>query len=167
MATNRGKQFEQKLYENFMQSFPNGLIVRLNDQLSGYKVTSQNVSDFIAFNGQTLYFLEAKSVHEVSFSFTNLRQYELMLRYAHVQNVCPIVVIWFVNLDRVIAVPILTIKKMKQDGMKSFNLKNVNRERYYMIDIPSVKLRTFMNSDYCCLSSVLSSDEIENYGEVK
>lgn len=39
---------------------------------------------------------------------------------------------------------------MKEDGKKSVGIKAV-KEGYNIIEIPSVKLRTFMDSDYSVL----------------
>lgn len=164
MAINRGKMFEQKAAENLRQAFPEGLIMRLNDQMSGLKTVSCNPGDYLMYNDGRLYFLEMKSVHGASFPLINLRQYVEMVPYADIKGVFCVVLIWFVDQDRVVAVPFHTIKKMKHNGLKSLNPKTIDREKYYIIDVPSVKLRTFMNSDYHCLSNLLSGAEIEKYG---
>lgn len=158
-----GKQFEQKFRENWITSMPGSFILRLNDQVSGYN-NSNNLSDFICFTKGILFPIETKSIQKVSFPFTNLVQYDRMEAVCDLEGVLPLVVMWFVNSDRVLAVPIKTIRKMKKHGLKSLNPNTVDREKYYMVDIPSVKLRTFMNSDYSCLTSMLSNEEIETYG---
>ena len=43
-----GKKFEMKFKEDWKRSFPGGDITRLPDQLSGFKSTGQNISDFIS-----------------------------------------------------------------------------------------------------------------------
>lgn len=37
---------------------------------------------------------------------------------------------------------------MKEDGKKSVNITTIDNENYRFFDIPSTKLRVFMDSDY-------------------
>lgn len=157
-----GKAFEQKVKECWIKSFPEGFILRLPDQMSGFHL-SNNVADFICFNESKLFLLEAKSVQTASFPFANLRQYEKLLKCSHIKGVRPLVVIWYIKKDRVIAVPIVTIKKLIDDGFKSLNVDKVDRNRYYIMDIPSVKLRTFMDSDFSILMELPEDEEIDKF----
>lgn len=163
-SKNFGKQMEQKFKEDYIKTVPDGFILRLPDQVSGYQ-NSNNISDFICYHNGCLLPIEVKAIQTISFPFSNLRQYDRMEAVCEIEGVKPIIIMWFVYLDRVIAVPIQTIKKMKKDGLKSLNPKTLNRNKYYIMDIPSVKLRTFMNSDYKCLDEILNNEELENYGE--
>lgn len=43
------------------------------------------------------------------------------------------------------------MKKMHEDGKKSINIKMLEDNVYNIIEIPSVKKRTFMESDYSVL----------------
>ena len=63
------------------------------------------------------------------------------------------VVLWLYEKDKVFYIPIATITKMKNDGKKSVGIRSID-EGYYIIEIPSKKLRTYMNSDYSCLSKL-------------
>ena len=63
------------------------------------------------------------------------------------------VVLWLYEKDKVYYVPISTITQMKADGKKSVGLKSVE-EGYNIIEIPSKKLRTYMDSDYSCLADL-------------
>lgn len=146
-----GKAFEAKVKENFKTSFPEGYILRLADQQSGYLTTSSNPADFVAYNYPHLFLLEAKSIQTASFPFSNLRQYDRLLAAAYKPGVRAGVVMWFTSRDLVWFVPIVTIKKMKDAGLKSLNPDKIDRDTYYILPLPSVKLRTFMNSDYSVL----------------
>ena len=157
---NLGKQFEQKVRDNFKASFPQGYILRLADQQSGYLNTSSNPADFLGYNYPYLFLLEAKSIQTPSFPFSNLRQYEKLIQAAYLPGVRAGVVMWFVDLDLVWYVPIVTIKKMKDNQLKSLNPKKLDRDTYPVWPLPSVKLRTFMNSDYQLLMSIPSDQEI-------
>ena len=48
---------------------------------------------------------------------------------------------------------------MKSDGKKSVNIKMLNDNNYHIIDIPSKKLRTMMESDYSILNLSLQFGE--------
>ena len=62
MASNRGKDFEERFKEDWDKCFPGTLIFRLKDQMNGFKQTSQNPCDFIGFPGKdTLFMIECKS----------------------------------------------------------------------------------------------------------
>ena len=51
---------------------------------------------------------------------------------------------------------------MKEDGLKSINIKTY--EQYPHIDIPSVKKRVFMDSDYSVIFDTLKELDNENFG---
>ena len=60
------------------------------------------------------------------------------------------VILWFIDHDKVVYVPIDTVIKMSDDGKKSINIKDLDSE-YYIIDLPSTKKRTFMETNYTLL----------------
>lgn len=43
---------------------------------------------------------------------------------------------------------------MKEDNRKSVNVKYLDSNEYNIIEIPSVKKRVFMDSDYRCLADL-------------
>ena len=47
MAVNKGKQFEERVKKDWLESFPGSALTRLYDQVSGYKEVSRNICDFI------------------------------------------------------------------------------------------------------------------------
>jgi len=153
MAKNRGKQFERKFAEDFQRSFPNGTLDRLYDQMSGYKTIS-NISDFIGYNYPNIFYLECKSHEGNTFPLSNLTQYEPLSRKVGIKGVRAGVIIWFTDHDRVIYVPISTITKMKEDNVKSVNIRLIDEEMYKYVNIPSTKKRVFMDSDYSVLMNL-------------
>lgn len=54
MTKNSGKKFEAKFLSDWKASFPNTFILRLHDLTTGYKITSQNPCDYIAYNNHQL-----------------------------------------------------------------------------------------------------------------
>lgn len=159
MADNLGKKFEQKVKEDWNKSFPNGLLIRLPDQQSMY-YGSTNICDYLGFNKNTLFLLEVKSVQKPSFPFANLPQYERLKNYINIEGVRAGVIIWFTLTDNVIYVPISTVKKLKLNNIKSINYNKIDREKYFIMDIPSRKLVTFMESDYKCLMNIPEDKDI-------
>lgn len=72
-----------------------------------------------------------------------------------------------IDHDKVVFLPIATVKKMKEDGCKSFNIKMLSENKYDIIDIPSTKKRVYMNSDYSIiltqfLNTFCINEEVKN-----
>lgn len=166
MAVNKGKQWEDKFKKDFEKLLTNkngakiGCIIRLKDQVSKYKGTSSNPCDFICFILGLMFLVECKSVKKgktFSISGKNFKQYEDLLNFKNITGVCPYVIIWFREFQKVIAVRINEIEKMKLDKKKSINLKMLGTQDYEIIEIPSVLRRVFLDCDY----SILVSTEIQ------
>lgn len=147
MNINRGKQFEQKFREDFLK-IPGVSLDRLYDQVSGmYGV--RNICDFIVYHYPNIFYLELKSHIGNTFPLSNLSQFDKLLTKTGIGGVRVGVIIWFIDHDKIYYVPISTIKKMKDDGKKSVNIKDI--DTYRIIDIPSNKKRVFLDSDYSVL----------------
>lgn len=142
---NRGKQFETRFREDFKKSFPNCLIMRLPDNVSGYYKTARNPCDFVCFVHGTLHLVEVKCHYGNTFPFSALRQYEILKGLSVYEGVRCEVVIWFIDKDRVLLVPIEAIGKEMAKGRKSISASNPPEGS---LDVPSKKLRSFMESDY-------------------
>lgn len=150
MGNNQGKAFEEKFRECWKKSLPedDNFIYRLPDQVSGFLNTSQNPCDFICFTNNRLFLIECKSHDGASIPFTSIPQYERLLNHKNKKNVFPGIVIWFKEKDKVLWVPIETAEKIYNDGNKSIQLKMFVNKLYNIIEVPSVKKRVFMDSDY-------------------
>lgn len=153
-----GKRFEEKFKLDFKRSFPTGTIDRIYDTTNGFKSIS-NISDFIGYSYPYIMYLECKSHLGNTWNFSYFTQYEKLLNKLDLKGVIAGVVLWMIDHDKVVFLPIATVKKMKEDGCKSFNIKMLSENRYNIIDIPSVKKRIFMDSDYSCL--LLNADQME------
>lgn len=158
---NRGKEFESLFLKQWKKCFPNSFIFRLKDDVSNYKYTAANPADFICFTQGRLYLIETKTVQGNTFPFSNLSQYDKLSSYSHIDGLVAGVVIWFYDHNRILFVPIQTCKQMKDiDGLKSINIKTAP-DKYYLKEIPSIKRRVFLDSDYRILTEVLEHGEIE------
>lgn len=146
----KGKQFEEKFKLDWMKSFPNGFIHREVDQMSGYKITSSNICDFIAYSNPNLFLMECKTHKGASLPLANITQYDKLKEKVGIPGVRAGVILWLYEKDIVMYIPISTITKLKNDGKKSVGLKAIE-EGYNIKVIPSKKKRIFMDSDYSCL----------------
>lgn len=146
MSRDYGKAFEKKLKEDWLK-IENSTIDRLYDSMSGYRAIS-NISDFIAYKYPNIFYLEAKSIRGNTFPLSNLSQYEKLKTKVGIPGVRTGVVIWFIDHDRVLYVPISTIARLKEDNKKSVNIRTIFKENYNVIELPSVKKRVFCDTDY-------------------
>ena len=153
MAYNIGKAFEERFVKDWKESFPNTFCYRLHDQVSGYKIVSRNPCDFICFENGRLHLIECKSHKGASMPLSNLRQYEEMKKYSNIENVFIGVVLWLIEKDIVLYVPLRTVDKLIEDGKKSIGLSLI-KDGYDAFEIPSEKLRTFMKSNYKVLGDL-------------
>ena len=150
MANNRGKQFEEQFRKDFLKTFPDGFILRLPDQMSGYKSYSQNPCDFICFTNGKLFLIECKSHKGASLPFDVITQFDKLASYSDIPDVYAGVVIWLYEKDKVLYAPINLIKRLKGEGKKSIGIKALNEYEEF-IEIPSEKKRVMMSSDYSIL----------------
>ena len=75
-----------------------------------------------------------------------LRQYDLLDSYSRCDGVEAEVVLWLIDRDLVLLAPIGSIRRLKADGRKSISAKDY--ASYGIREVPSRKLRVFMESDY-------------------
>ena len=149
MATNRGKQWEAKLKEDFSK-LPGAYIYRVPDNMSGYRGIT-GISDFIGYKYPKIFFIEAKTILGNTFPLTNFTQFDKLMTIPTEKGIHRGVMIWFQDHQSVLYVPLLTIAKMKSDGKKSVNINKIDEEGYEYIKIPSVQKRVFLDSDYSVL----------------
>ena len=147
MAVNHGKAFEQKFREDWLKTFPGSFIYRLPDIQTGYK-NSNNPCDFFCYVDSKLFLVECKATLEATLNFSKIPQYERLLPYKNIQGVNPGVLVWFENYDKIYWCPITEIEKIKTENKKSIKYIDLKNKVYNMIEIPSIKKRVFMESDY-------------------
>ena len=143
---NYGKQFEKKFASDVIK-VPGVSVDRILDVTYGYKSIS-NVSDFIVYKYPEIFYMEIKSIHGNTFPLTNLTQYEKLLRKKGIKGVNAGVTIWFIDHQRVVYVPITTFERLKDEGAKSLNIRTLDLSEYGVIEVPSIKKRVFLDSDY-------------------
>lgn len=138
-----GKEFEERFKQDWKESFPNAFLMRLHDQVSGYKTISQNPCDFIAYNYPFLFLIECKTCKDNTFAFSKFTQYERLRSFKGIFGLIAGVVIYYYNVKKVIFVPIGVAEKLKNNGAKSIRYDSEG-----VIELGSVPLRTFMKTNY-------------------
>ena len=76
-----------------------------------------------------------------------------MLEYKSISGVNAGFIVWFVDHDKILWIPAATMEKIRNEGLKSFNINKMSSEDYFFLEIPSKKLRTFMTTDYSWLTN--------------
>ena len=155
MAVNHGKAFENIFKADWIKTFPEAFIYRLPDIQTGYK-NSNNPCDFFCYVDGKLFLVECKVTLESTLNFSKIPQYERLLPYKNILGVNPGILVWFESYDKVYWCPITEVEKIKNENKKSIKYIDLKNKVYNMIEIPSIKKRVFMESDY----SILNRKEI-------
>ena len=147
MAENRGKKFEAKFKEDWHRTLPDTFLYRLQDSMGGFSGIV-NICDFIAYTNSKLFLIECKAHQGNTWPITNFRQYEDLLSANQFKGVYPGVLLWFVDHNKVVWIPITEIETMMNDGKKSVNIKMLKDNLYNIYEIPSKQKRVYLDSDY-------------------
>lgn len=147
MAKNYGKEFEQKFKEDFLK-LGDCCADRLYDVVTGYKSIKQ-VADFLCYKFPNNFYIECKSHRGASIPMSNITQYDKLKEKIGITGVRAGVVLWLIDKDIVMYIPMSTVKQLKENGEKSIGIRHL--KDYNIYEIPSVKKRVFMDSDYSLL----------------
>lgn len=156
MSVNRGKEFEHKFFEDWTRCFKDSFILRLYDPGFGMRGIS-NPCDFICFVNKHLYLIETKTIHGNSFPISNLSQYDKLLGYKNIPGLIACVLIWYIDHDKIVAVPIETFEHLKSTGKKSLNIKTIS-DTPGVVNVPVYKKRVFLDADYTSLELLFGED---------
>lgn len=151
-----GKKFEERFKLDWIECFSDSTITRLYDVTTGY-LSLSTISDYICYKYPYQFFIECKTHKGASIPFTNITQYDKMIKVVGVEGVRAGVILWLYEKDKVFYIPVSTITQMKNDGKKSVGIKAVE-EGYNIIEVPTKKLIHYMK---CDLSFMLNLKEGE------
>lgn len=138
--------------KNWEKCFPNSFCLRLPDQQSGYFGTSQNICDFICFVNNKLFLIECKSHAGASIPFDCIPQMRHLIKYKDIPGIISGIILFLYEKDKVLFIPASVLKDLNDLGDKSVGIRNLTDDR--IIDIPSVKKRIMMDSDYSILMNI-------------
>ncbi len=80
----------------------------------------------------------------------------------HIPGVRIGVILWFIDHDCICYCPISSIYNMKKDNKKSVHINYVKNKEYGVIEIPSIKKRTYLEADYSILTKLNDKEEVVN-----
>lgn len=135
MGVNRGKDFEECIREA-CEAVADTSVTRLIDPQAGY-AGIRNICDFIVYHYPTQFFLECKSIKGNTLNFKSditKNQWDGMLEQSKVRGVVAGVIVWFIDHDQTIFVPIQSLEEMRQCGEKSFNVTKWSVDDWFHID---------------------------------
>lgn len=155
MGINRGKQFEEQVRTG-LEVIPNTSVVRLIDPQGGQSGVS-NICDFIVYHYPHQYFIECKSCHGNTLSIhTNNpknkygaisnTQWQGLLQMSSITGVVAGVIVWFIDHDITVFIPIQVLQNMRDLGAKSVNINKVDLTLCYQIS--GKKRRVLFDYDF-------------------
>lgn len=124
MALNRGKQFEQRMREQF-EKLDNTFVLRLYDVTMGYS-NIDNPCDLIVYKDGTLNLFECKAIHGNTLNFkAHIRenQWDKLLEYSKIDGVNAGILCWFIDKGETLFLPIQDLEQLYLNEYKSFNFE--------------------------------------------
>lgn len=145
---NRGKQFEDQVRIGF-ERVPDTSVDRLIDPQNGYAGV-RNICDFIVYHYPHEYYIECKSCYGNTLPFSNIttNQWQGLLEKSKYAGVVAGVVVWFIDHDITMFIPIKTLERMRQEGAKSVNVKHQENLNYEHYIVPGNKKRVLFDYDF-------------------
>lgn len=129
MGINRGKQFEDRLQEQF-EKLKNTNLTRLYDVTMGYSGVN-NPCDFIIYKYPNIFYMEAKAIHGNCLNFKSHikdNQWDKLLEYSQTNGVRAGIICWFIDKDITLYLPIQYLAYLDDKGEKSFNINKSYRD---------------------------------------
>lgn len=119
MAENVGKKFEARIKKAF-ECVEGVSIDRIHDQTTGY-AGSTNICDFIVYKKPYEYYIECKTIHGNTLPLGNIthNQWSGLIEKSQINGVRAGVIVWFVDKDITMYVPIQTLQALEKQGYKS------------------------------------------------
>ena len=146
MANNRGKKFEDVVRQCFEKA-DDVSIDRLRDAPKKLKGVD-NPSDFIVYKKPHEIYVECKSHLGNTLPFSCIREEQIqgMTKKVEIEGVKAGIIIWYIDHDLTIWIPIDEVVNMIDQGYKSINVKDLNYPRN-IIRIDGTKKRIYFDYD--------------------
>lgn len=145
MASNKGKQFEDVIRKSFLK-VPDVSIDRLRDAPRKLK-NVDNPSDFIVYKKPHEIYVECKSHKGNTLPFSCIREEQItgMLEKSKIEGVKCGLIIWYIDHDITVWVPIDEVVNWQNTGAKSINVREL--EFLDCIYIQGKKKRIYFDYD--------------------
>lgn len=123
-----GKEAEQKIREWLDRPQDGYSFDRIPDQMTGF-YGSKNICDFTCFKSPYMYYIESKATWEANFPFSMITetQHEGLLNKSIIHNVFGFIIVLFASYKRAFVLRIEDIDKLEQQGVKSLNIKKIDK----------------------------------------
>lgn len=127
-TSNLGKKAEGKIKEWLDRPEDGYSFDRIKDQMTGF-YGSSNICDFTCFKSPYMYYIESKATWEDRFDFNMLTQtqHDGLLVKSNISNVFGIVIVLFASYKRAFIFDIRHIAKLESEGIKSLNIKKIDK----------------------------------------
>lgn len=143
---NYGKKFETLIRKALDIPEKAISIDRLPDPVGGYSGIT-NICDFTCYKFPFNYFLECKATHDNTLNFKHKiteDQWQGMLNKSKYFGCLAGVCVWFISYDVTVFVPIQELQRLKDEGKKSLNIKDLDTDLIYF-NIPGAKKRVYFD----------------------
>lgn len=131
--TNKGKKFEDVVKESFLEC-PDVSIDRLRDAPKKMK-NVDNPSDFIVYKYPHQIYVECKSHKGNTLPFSCIREEQIkgMSEKSQIDGVLAGVILWFIDHDLTVWIPIQEVVDWQGRGAKSINIKDLDHLQHIVI----------------------------------
>ena len=155
MNDNLGKKAEDKIREWLNRPEEGYCFDRLPDQMTGM-YGSCNICDFTLFKAPYFYYIESKATWQDRFDFSMITDYQYthMLEKSNIENVSGYVIVLFASYQRAFMLNIQDIAAAKAQGIKSLNIKKIDKWQVPYQEIKTLPSRKNL-LDYATQDNVL------------
>lgn len=139
MNDNLGKDAELKIKSWLDRPEDGYSFDRLPDQMTGF-YGSKNICDFTCFRAPYMCYIESKATWEDRFDFSMITptQHEGLLKKSIIPNVFGLVIVLFATYKRAFVLDIREIHRLENEGIKSLNIKKLDKWPCNYSEIPTI-----------------------------
>ena len=149
MGENRGKKFEDAIKKAF-SICPGMSVDRIIDPQAGYAGV-RNICDFIMYKHPHEIYMECKSHYGNTLNFKGditQNQWDGLKEKSEIDGVIAGIMVWFIDHNRTVFVPIQELVKLQDQGKKSLNISQlVQNQNFYYLEMPGKLKRVYFEYD--------------------
>lgn len=128
MSEELGKKAEKKIREWLDRPQDGYSFDRIKDQMTGFW-GSQNICDFYGYKYPYAYYIESKATWADRFDFSMITetQHDGLLDKSKIHGVYGFIIVLFASYKRAVVLRIEDIYQLEQNGIKSLNIKKIDK----------------------------------------